>query len=195
MKKKLMCLMLLSMLALSATACSKKKAEETTAAQTETTAESTAAAEESTEAETEAAASWEAKVYGDASEYYELKVSDVKEGFGESDSLHFTDGEDSYSYSVLDEATTHAAEAYLDQQSLELDELTQSVYTENGMNITYEIGKSGDTYKFYGIMDIGTAQDVNSYLILEYSSAHVINIDDMAALFSKDYISAEKLGK
>ena len=188
MKKRILGLMMLSLMAVSFTGCSKKASETTAAAATTAAAETTtAAAEEESD--------WETKIYDDASAYYELKVSDVAAGFHESDSLHYTNDTDSYSYSVLDEVTAHGADAYLDEKSADLDDLTESVYSEGDISITYVLGKAGDRYHFYGIMNIGSAQDVACYLALEYDSAHVIKAEDMVKLFTKDYISAEKLGK
>lgn len=194
MKKRILGLMMLSLMAVSFTGCSKKAAETTAAAETMTEAATTAVAETTTAA-AEEESDWETKIYDDASAYYELKVSDVAAGFHESDSLHYTNDTDSYSYSVLDEVTAHGADAYLDEKSADLDDLTESVYSEGDISITYVLGKAGDRYHFYGIMNIGSAQDVACYLALEYDSAHVIKAEDMVKLFTKDYISAEKLGK
>ncbi len=194
MKKKLLGLMMLSLMAVSFAGCSKKAAESTAAAESTTTAAATEA-ESTTAAAAEETSGWEPKVYDDASDYYELKVSDVQAGFHESESLHYTNDTDSYSYSVLDEMTAHGADAYLDQKSAELDDLTESVYEEGDQSITYVLGKAGDRYHFYGVMNIGSGQDVACYLALEYDSAHVIKAEDMVKLFTKDYISAEKLGK
>lgn len=194
MKKRIFGLMMLSLMAVSFTGCGKKTAETTAAAETTTEAATTAAAETTTAA-AEEESDWETKIYDDASAYYELKVSDVAAGFHESDSLHYTNDTDSYSYSVLDEVTAHGADAYLDEKSADLDDLTESVYSEGDISITYVLGKAGDRYHFYGVMNIGSAQDVACYLALEYDSAHVIKAEDMVKLFTKDYISAEKLGK
>ena len=194
MKKRILGLMMLSLMAVSFAGCSKKAAE-TTAAAESTTEDATTAAEEETTAAAEEKSDWETKIYDDASAYYELKVSDVEAGFHESDSLHYTNDTDSYSYSVLDEMTAHGADAYLDGKSTELDDLTESVYADGDLSITYVLGKAGDRYHFYGVMNIGSAQDVACYLAMEYDSAHVIKAEDMVKLFTKDYISAEKLGK
>lgn len=194
MKKRILGLMMLSLMAVSFAGCSKKAAE-TTAAAESTTEAATTATEEETTAAAEEKSDWETKIYDDASAYYELKVSDVEAGFHESDSLHYTNDTDSYSYSVLDEMTAHGADAYLDGKSTELDDLTESVYADGDLSITYVLGKAGDRYHFYGVMNIGSAQDVACYLAMEYDSAHVIKAEDMVKLFTKDYISAEKLGK
>lgn len=194
MKKRILGLMMLSLMAVSFAGCSKKAAE-TTAVAESTTEDVTTAAEEETTAAAEEKSDWETKIYDDASAYYELKVSDVEAGFHESDSLHYTNDTDSYSYSVLDEMTAHGADAYLDGKSTELDDLTESVYADGDLSITYVLGKAGDRYHFYGVMNIGSAQDVACYLAMEYDSAHVIKAEDMVKLFTKDYISAEKLGK
>ncbi len=194
MKKRILGLMMLSLMAVSFAGCSKKAAENTAAAEN-TTEAATTAAEEATTAAAEEKSDWETKVYDDASAYYELKVSNVEAGFHESDSLHYTNDTDSYSYSVLDEMTAHGADAYLDGKSTDLDDLTESVYSDGDLSITYVLGKAGDRYHFYGVMNIGSAQDVACYLAMEYDSAHVIKVEDMVKLFTKDYISAEKLGK
>ncbi len=194
MKKRILSLVMLSLMAVSFAGCSKKAVETTAVAESTSTAAAASEAE-TTAAATEEQSDWETKVYDDASAYYELKVSDVEAGFHESESLHYTNDTDSYSYSVLDEMTAHGADAYLDGKSTDLDDLTESVYSEGDLSITYVLGKAGDRYRFYGVMNIGSAQDVACYLALEYDSAHVIKAEDMVKLFSKDYISAEKLGK
>lgn len=149
---------------------------------TETTASETASEAESVETVT---AYNEGSSSEGESNKYSIEIIRSAEGFEKTGDLSCSSDTAEYTYSILNDVTSHDIEARLDNEA---SSLTDSDTGRIG-DVLYASGRSDNGYTVTAYTYIGTGSSVSTFAGVKYLSENEVSPLEVVELLSEDYIS------